>query len=48
MDYNDVITWIVGESTSVSDPAFLARCFLLLCFIYLVTAVMHECMSFGK
>lgn len=44
----ELIDWIVGESVSVADPAFCARCFVVLLCVVLAAAVAHDLMSVGR
>ena len=43
-----LITWLVGESASVADPAFCARCFVLLLCVVLASAVAHDLLSVSR
>lgn len=42
MSGNELISWLVGDAASVSDPEFLARCFVLLLVLTFSTAVMRQ------
>ncbi len=48
MTLDEMIIWLVGDSASISDPGFLARCFLVLCAIFIFTSIAHDVISIGK
>lgn len=48
MDVNELIEWLVSDSVSISDPAFLARCFVVLCVIFIFSSLAHDVMTMGR
>ncbi len=44
----DIITWLVGDATQITDIGFLARIFVLIFALNIFAVVAHELASVGK
>lgn len=48
MNFEDVLSWLIGSAENISDVGFVARCFILILGASVVCALISDLMEIGK